>query len=463
MASKGSKKKKFDIKSFLKKNSNYIGILCGVFVFILLISLLFRGGGVVLPDYVLKYTFDRDALIPFKEGDLYGYMDRNGKVVIKPTYQSALEFHGKYAVVNKDSNYYIINRNGKVMVTEKQGAINYNGDSDFYLAFSSRLYNSNLKVISPKDARISAISNGYYKWVSNDLKKAGIITASGKKVYNVSLQKDGIFYVNMGDIDKNLGETYCSTMVGDGNYFIINCNTGKVIKSYPKNSVSALGNNLFKIIGKTDKDDSYVFIKNNRIVFDVKNVSDVRYFSFGYIRYKENDKYSYFDINKKKIYKEAPYDFLYYENASIWERNTSYHKFIVGRRVGLLKDDKVIIPGIYNSLVSLPEDLYDYLFQNGKNYILASDGTNSYLMDIDSQKKIHTFKTSSDVQMFAYSTFMYYKESDGKYSIYNVLTNKEKSLKADSITVFGNYIVIKNGKKNVYYNDEFKKIYEVKE
>lgn len=49
-----------------------------------------------------------DSLVPYRIGAKWGFSDVNGKIIIKPEYQSVSFFYNKLAIVQKHNHYYLI-------------------------------------------------------------------------------------------------------------------------------------------------------------------------------------------------------------------------------------------------------------------------------------------------------------------------------------------------------------------
>ena len=118
-------------------------------------------------DYVFK-SLDNlsDSLICFQKsgGKKYGYIDINGKVIIKPQYDKAYPFVDGRALVKNAETYYIIDKSGNTTKTLKADYIDPQYDSGYTYAFEGALDGS-----SPKEGKYylmdidgNYISRGYF-------------------------------------------------------------------------------------------------------------------------------------------------------------------------------------------------------------------------------------------------------------------------------------------------------------
>ena len=67
-------------------------------------------------------VFAQDAdmsLIPYRQGNLWGYASPDNQIVIKPVYNDANLFYEGYASVKKGNMYGYINKAGKVVIPFK--------------------------------------------------------------------------------------------------------------------------------------------------------------------------------------------------------------------------------------------------------------------------------------------------------------------------------------------------------
>lgn len=153
------------------------------------------------------------------------------------------------------------------------------------------------------------------------------------------------------------------------------------------------------------------------------------------------------------------FDGLDYHGYKVVSENSKY---------GIKKNDKNIVPIIYDDIDFLVEDLFNYVKNEKKQELaLAVQENKTSLIDVKTQKIITTFDTENVFQIRG-STFLWVKffeegsKNISKNLVYNVLTDKSMEFEGDvNITIESNYIKVNQNKMNVYYNTNFKKVYEV--
>ncbi|MBQ3307379.1 MAG: WG repeat-containing protein [Bacilli bacterium] len=443
-------------KNFKKLSKNFKILIAGL-VLLFIVLLLVLGTRQKQVSKKGLYTFDNNKLITINENGLYGFINQKGKVVTKPEYNYVVDTSGKYAVVEKGNTYYLIDQNGKVK-QESKTVISYDQENDLYVS-NATLYNSNLNAISPNKLKVVNNGHGFYKFTSEKGNTVGIINSKGRVVYKQEIEDGHAFYNYIGDTDPLLKETYC--VISDNNmYFaLINCNTGKVIKKYSEATISAAGNNIF-YVETSDKTISSIFVHNNKVALESKEGKELIYYSSGYVQYQKDGKTMYYNIKTKKSQKEMPMDIFFQEKISEWEYETGYKKISCTKNYGIIDEKNVIVPCIYDKLVTLPYRLYDYLENQGKKYVIAVENEKTYILDMNKNKPVHEFDTKVTLSVQQTSPFINYTDEKGKTVVYNINTNKEKSFDADSIDTFGNYFRIHKDNKITYYNLKLEKIYE---
>lgn len=61
-------------------------------------------------------TQENITLVPYKEGDKWGYVDENKNIVIKPMYEEAYDFHEGLARVKVNGKYGYIDTKGNMVI-----------------------------------------------------------------------------------------------------------------------------------------------------------------------------------------------------------------------------------------------------------------------------------------------------------------------------------------------------------
>lgn len=441
----------------LKINNNLIYIIGGIILLLLIVIFLFSRGGSTKKGSN-KYIFDSNRLISIYKDGLYGFINKNGKEIVKPEYDYIMSDSGKYIVVEKNGTYYILDNNGKVKL-ESKTSISYNVDHDVYVA-DNKLYNSSLKVLSPRKLNVVHSGYGYFRFISEDGETAGVLNSEGKVVYRQKIEKGDSFYIYIGDQADDEEELYCVVSPDNKAYQIINCNSGKVVLEYTTDLVSPAGNNIF-YIGVAGKEQvKTVYVRNNKIVLEAKDTTNVRYYTTGYIEYQDGEQIKYYNIKTKKTTEKAPNDLISNDSRTEWEKASGYTKMACTRQYGIVDNNNVVIPCEYDKITYLPTKLYEYLASIGKKYVFATKDKATQLINLGNRKVVKTFETESTINSHSNSPFIYYFEGENTFVVYNLINNKEETYEAESIEVYGNYFKLHKDKKITYYNLNLDKIYE---
>ena len=302
-----------NIDSLLKvdKNSKTFYGICLLFITLILLilfMLIFTKRNSISKS---ELRIDENSLILIKENDKYGFINTNGKTIISPKYDKADIFIGNYAKVLDDETYVLIDKNGKELFKSKNSNdIEYIKDYNVWLILEN-LYDSNMNKLNSKNTMIKYIDKGYFKWINENNKKAGIMNYKGKVTYTYNLSKDEknfsfneIGYENEFDKDKY----YCIISVDNTKYGIVNCNTGKILYDFTENNISKKISSCFEI--KNIKNYSFIeriIVANNKVVYKTKENNEIiswkelaaavrRYISRYLIVEKQNT-----DINENNI------------------------------------------------------------------------------------------------------------------------------------------------------------------
>ena len=77
-----------------------------------------KGEYVINPQFDDAYSFE-EGLAVVKKGDEYGFIDKKGKYIINPKYEDAYNFYDGLAAVKKKGKWGFINKKGEVIIEFK--------------------------------------------------------------------------------------------------------------------------------------------------------------------------------------------------------------------------------------------------------------------------------------------------------------------------------------------------------
>ena len=238
-----------------------------------------------------RYSVDRsyskfsDGLAPVKSNDLWGYVDKTGKIVIEPQFKPDPQSfdHGVCVVKVEGNKYGIIDKTGKWIVEAKYPSIGYFCEDVVCVAtpegkvgFMDR---AGKWVIEPKfDLRIgnksgalSRFEEGIASVLSNG--KFGIIDKTGNWVVEPQFEEQAFFYDGYSTIEKN-GKK--GVIDKKGNWVIQPKYCGGYNYSAAKNQFVVYNCNDNRITGKgvvdiTDKviiPLAYLFVEYNGTLYE---------------------------------------------------------------------------------------------------------------------------------------------------------------------------------------------------
>lgn len=464
----------YSSNEFQKNNSNLKKIIA-----IVLILLIVIGGVFFLFKKLGHHSsikiFDPNQPIIIKKDNKYGYINTKGKVIIEPTYEYATSFIGDYAVVKanvkqdgkEESLYQVIDKKGavKAIASSYEGSIQYVPEYDIWI-IKQQLYDGSLKKITDDNTLVTYKSGGYLSWINAEKKTGGIMKPSGKVTYSYKLHdEETVISIIPSETDASLKKTYCQVAVDSKKYAIVNCDTGKMIYNFTDKYISVEDDNIFSIqtnmfYGRI----STMYIQNDKVAYQASSEDvDLSYNSAGYIEIRDDSKdydnwYSYYDIKKKQVVNTRPSSSS--NNLSEFEKLTGLKEFSCNTGTGLLKGNKVVLPGEWDDIDFFGDLLYQYLKSKGKNYILTEKDSKTYIVNLKNKKTVTEFN-SSYIYDNDSSTFIYYTDSETSETvIYNLLTGKRYSTSSNnSLKVYSNYITITENNKTNYYNVDLKLIY----
>lgn len=123
-----------------------------------------------------KNNFIYQEAMPFSEDvaaikvdGLYGFVDKSGKSIISPNYDSVTQFFNNHSIVSKNNKYGVIDKDNNLTIPCQYDSIDFIEKSNFYIA----LINNSYKCISNENKVIfdfsNYIINNFYKYGSDHL------------------------------------------------------------------------------------------------------------------------------------------------------------------------------------------------------------------------------------------------------------------------------------------------------
>ncbi len=390
------------------------------------------------PDYPFKneletdYELQRSFFLPFTRNNLWGFINEDGKEMIKPEYEEVAFFSEGLAAVQKNGKYGYVNKSGKTIMqfsyddaepfknntaivtkNEKSGLINRNGEELIPVIYDN----------------LSDPVEGFYVAVLNG--KTGYITKQGDKLTEFAFDFAGDFkdgYAIAGTDDKfgllnNAGSFIIEQQYDEllflsngllkakqnGNWGVVNMH-GDVVASFVYDAIGDFGGSRALVVknkkcgfideqGKVVIPVSYPFqeslmntaaFKNGYVVLKQKMKSvlldslgakislagyeDIGLPSEGMIPVKKNKKWGFADMNGKiKIA-------CTYNDAGAFENG--FAKIKIKKLIGVIDHTaKLLIPASYED-VTFKND-YFIVKSNGKSGLMSRDGASLLPCEFD--------------------------------------------------------------------------------
>lgn len=207
----------------------------------------------------LKIFAQEHELIPFRKGNLWGFADRNKKIVIECQYDEVFPFHEGVAFVKKDNAYAMINNEGQAITSFTFESLDLSNDLEAEIENPYEFINgfaivkqgkigvvnkTGKFVIPPVYECIEPFKNGMaavckkYKW--------GFVDTNGKEV--VPIQYDEV---------KSFNEEYAAVRLGL-NWGFINTKGREVVNLFKYDSFKGEGYN--EGLAAVSKNGKYGFI-----------------------------------------------------------------------------------------------------------------------------------------------------------------------------------------------------------
>lgn len=423
-----------------------------------------------------SYLNDNDYAMFQKDGK-YGYIDLTGNIVIEPQFEYANKFEGNYALVknnSKDKMFSIINKKGE-KVKETKGSASYN-EYNNYWNIDNKLYDKDLKDVTPKDISIVSYSNSYYLYYTNDKKEMGLLNSNLEKTYSRKYSTNLTFAAS--STQYGMENTYC----GISN-LIVNCDTGKEIYNLKENEYISMSNNNYFIINNVDSNEfiKAIYVEDDKIVFTLNEETNLYYY-YNYgdpFLYIESTK-KYYSVLNKKFSNDYSIAFgkVKYENSVFYNKNYKVEQCASNeeslyKNYSIKSENQEIIPCTKFEVFTDFQDIKisGELYKMGITPVVINDSllnleTGKEIAKIDYKHSYSTINTLSDDSSF-FTAYYYTKEyatGDVVTKIYNIITGKSIIINSDDrIIADYNYFIINKNGKFIYYNKNMEKIFECDE
>ena len=367
--------------SHIKNLVNYAKVLP-------VIAFLFVSGlGIYI--FINNVKADIIDLIKIEENAKVGYINENGKVIVKPKFLYGSDFYKGYAIVKNYNNLYgIIDGKG-------------NNEISFGNIFSANLYSnkyvvskftndglkmglldSNLKEITRfKYDNLSYIKDGIFMYTDNN--NMGLMNSDGKEIYSYKVDEvdDRNISVEVSSIkNSDIPNTYAKIKINSSST-IINIKTGKEVYKYTLDDIRVLDNNVFYI--KNDEgNNKYLIINDDKVIYQTDLYKRVRVDdidSYIAIGIKDDASIDYINLlNKEKINQDGNIKYTYSDGVVLQEMynfqtgKNEYSVITPKKNIGTFSDIKLVDNEFVNGYAKIYTTNNKYNYINKKGNVLSN-------------------------------------------------------------------------------------------
>lgn len=439
-------------------------------------------------------AFDINTPILITENNKYGYIDNNGKVLIKPQYLYAEKFYGNYAIVTAESTsekavsgrvYQVIDRKGNVMFTSSgYNEPKYYADYNVWL-INDLLYDGNLKRLVSEKIKMDYIDQGYFTYDDYDKNESGIMKYDTTKVFTM---KDTGIYASISVNDDNKDDLYAVVTTFDPDReFIVSLKTGDILFESENTDdyyLTEESDGIFKYYNRKTSDGfknrKYLYFKDNKLVYETTEVvEELKVYNYknqileidygsNYISLGKLQRFYYYDLKTKTFTTDTPASVTNEDLLVKQEETYGFRLYDNNGKFGLKSGDTIVLPCEYSQyeIEFVNKNLFKYMKTKGKELIILTKDNKEMLYDVKNSEAIYTTDSKNDIQDHS-STFIEIETKDDNkvktgYIIYNILTGQSITVDKDVIIFFyETYITVYKDKITKYYNVNLKEIYEI--
>lgn len=245
------------------------------------------------------------GLFPFREGELWGYMDTTGTRVIEPTYPMAGFFTEGLAYVQIDDALGFINNKGEVVIESAYAAA-----TNFHNGYASVMVDEDWMVI---DKNGDFTMESYFAKplvFNNGLAKFKLEMGLRSKYGFINIYGDTVIYPQF-EMASDFSEGLCMASEDGSNYGYIDLNGEWIIKPVFPMGVLMKVNDEYDFTDKNFK-DGFVAIENEEKYGMINKMGELvvpcqfdflGQFGEGLIPARKDDKYGYVNLEGKWIIK----------------------------------------------------------------------------------------------------------------------------------------------------------------
>jgi hypothetical protein len=130
------------------------------------------------------FSQENEIAMPYLKGDMYGYGNSKGEIVIEPKYDYVLLFENGYAMVRLDNKWGLIKQNGQVLfepIAKQISPFDSNGLAEVIVENKSGVINTKGDWVVPREYTMVDIKFNFIA-VTNSQNQAALLDLSGKKI-----------------------------------------------------------------------------------------------------------------------------------------------------------------------------------------------------------------------------------------------------------------------------------------
>lgn len=371
-------KKDSNIKKMTYKYAKVLPVIAFVFVSVL---------GIYI--FVNNVKADMKNLIKIEEKSKIGYINDNGKVIVRPKFLYGSDFYKGYAIVKNYNNLYgIINGKG-------------NNEIAFGNIFSADLYSnryivskftneglkmglldSDLKEVTRfKYDNLSYSKSGVFMYVYDDT--MGILNNDGKEIYSYKVDEidNKDISIEVSNIKDNKQLNNYAKIKVNSSSTIINLSTGKEVFKYTLDDIRVLDNNVFYINNKNGN-NKYFVISDDKVIYQTDQYKRLRVEdidSFIAIAIKDDASIDYINLlTKEKLNKDGNVKYTYSDGVLLEEmynfqtKKNEYKIITPKKNLATFSDINLVDNEFVNGFAKIKTDNDKYNFINKSGNIISN-------------------------------------------------------------------------------------------